>query len=304
MKLPACRALLLAALMLGAGCATPALRAPDAELVRHTRTAQAAYERGALEQAIEAYRAALARARRMDDQLNAARAAYNLAVCLAAAGRYPEADELLVQARASLGTRGHEAAAVRLAQARIARAESRPETASLAKESLEAGADGATALQALSLLAEVALNAGDLSGAEQTLRRAEKCARRVEDPAARAELEGVTARLALLRQRPAEAAVRLDARAQWLNQARQYAALAATLQAAGDAHRDAGARREAFDRYWRAAQSFLGGGQAAEARAAAQAARTVAQQLGNQQLEELLTAFEGELDRATGSGAR
>jgi len=108
----------------------------------------------------------------------------------------------------------------------------------------------------------------------------------------------------LLRQKAAAAAAHFDARAYWLNQARQYEAMAAALQAAGDAHREAGHSRQAFDRYWRAAQSFAGGGHTAKARAAAQTARTLAQQLGDQQLEELLAAFEAELDRAGGLGGR
>ena len=108
-----------------AGCASApkgpaAARVRDGELVRLEDRARHVFEREAAAQAANLYAGVLRRARALDDAEEIGNAAYNLAVCLVAAGRYDEAAGFLRESAKELGRARVNLADVLVVQARVA----------------------------------------------------------------------------------------------------------------------------------------------------------------------------------------
>lgn len=117
-------ALLLGALVLIApGCRGRSEVRPDAEIAQHARAARTAYAEGEDADAIEEYRQALRRAWQIDDPVEIAHNAFNLAACLAAVGLYEEARDALAETRAELYRAGKSDADAWLLEAKIARSQ-------------------------------------------------------------------------------------------------------------------------------------------------------------------------------------
>jgi tetratricopeptide (TPR) repeat protein len=256
---------------LAAGCATPAGPRLDDQIQRDTAAGRAAYDTGSIGKAADLYGLALARARLTDDAVETARAAYNLAACLAALGRYTEAHDLLVLARAGFGTNGSAAAQTYLVEARMLRRQGQgEEAAKVARTALGASDDPDASAQAGILIADMACDAADGAKAQGALEWVRGRLKSVKNPRVQADAASVSARIALLGKAFGEAGRGWDACAGWLRRAGQYRQMAEALNNAGEAYQQAGLWREAFDRYVRAGQSYLGGGDRKAALAALQ----------------------------------
>jgi tetratricopeptide (TPR) repeat protein len=284
---------------LTAGCASPRGTPLDAELEMSALTARTAYEQGALDKAAALYRTALARARLTDNGPEIARGAYNLAICLTAAGRYEDARRLLVQARGGFGAAGRELAQSYLVEARICRLEGKGEDAvRLVHSALAAGGGDDCRVQAQLLLAEIALDSGDAAKAQAAFAPARKRLGRINNPRIRADAEGVAAQIALLSQQAATAAGHLDAKAGWLKAAGQYLDAAQTLRGAADAYAGAGRLADAFDRYLRAAHGLYGGGDGQRALMIVEQALKTAEALKDEGLRTRAAALRDEIRQA------
>jgi hypothetical protein len=296
-----------AALLAAAGCGSPRVARMDAEIERYSDSGQQAYQRGAPGKAADYYRKALARARETDLADEVARNSYNLALCLAADGQWAEARALIAEARRGFGADSEWGLRTQVLEARWCVAAGRAgEARALAQAALDNPArkrQPALEAEVRVVLAE-SLLPGDHESARRMAQAAEKAARRSKDPAARAEVARVQARLAASEGRATEAARLLDQRADWLQAARDYRAMAVALAEAGDAYQAAGNAEAAVDRGYRAARSAWGAGDAAAARRALAAARRAAQGVSGGEWTARLQALEAELPVPAAAGAK
>ncbi len=258
-------------LLAGAGCKSPPPAPPaDPDLDRALSLARAAYAAGAPDQAAPYYRQALARAWVMDRPSAAAACAYNLAACLAALGQADDARARLDEARLALARTGDTNPDLPLLDARLARALGRPDEAAALLDPI-ATAPGAPRdgrrVEALSLLADLRCDAGDLDGADALLARFTERDLASANPGARAAAALAQARLHALRRRPAAAAACYDAAADAWRLAGRYLDMAGALQQAARAYETSGRGAAAADRAYRAARSLAENGQRRAARA-------------------------------------
>ena len=137
----------------------------DPELLRAADAAHAAYMAGSLNAAIELYGAALKRARLMDNGVEIARNAYNLAVCLTAAGRLDEGRKLVRESRLESLPNSFQAGVADLLEAKIMWRKGRTEETVLLLESAQRAfgtkPPAHVAAQVHLLLAAVACEEGD-----------------------------------------------------------------------------------------------------------------------------------------------
>jgi len=275
--------LLAGALVLG-GCTSTKVGQPTVDAVLHdlAGSARASYDQGDIDRAGELYERALDRARLVGDTGEAARNAYNLALCRLARGRATDARALLAEARVGLPSRGAEAARVLLAEAEAARQEGKADDARLlAERALASGADRAGRGQAHLDLADLACGSNDVVSAKRLLSAAEKDLGPSGAPVLQARAAGVAARLAETAGDALAVAVAREREAEWLRQAGNHQAMAIALAAAGESYRKAGQPRKAFPCLWRAAASLKGGGAMTQAGTAAASAVEAAREAGD-----------------------
>ncbi len=254
-----------------AGCASPPrIDRRDPDLDRALSLARAAQAAGAADTAADSYRQALARAWVMDRPDLVAPCAYNLAACLAALGRYEEARAWLDEARQNAARAGLPLSEAALLEARLARAQGRPEEAEAllrAGQTTAAFAHEDVRLSASLLLAELRADQGDSAGAEAALEPVSLRALERAEPAVRAEAAAIEARLRVLKRQPAAAGPLFDNAADQWRKAGRYLDMARALDQAARAYAGAGQHQSAADRTLRAARSLLENGRPGEARA-------------------------------------
>ena len=245
-----------------AACSSPApARKSDAGLTKLTSTARLAYDSGSIEQSARLYRRALDRARMMNDSLEIANNAYNLAACLMLQRQYEPVRPLLTEAAQELKTIHAPYGDVVLLEAKLLRAQQQWDEAAMIVERMIPAegdrADDACRAQYRVFRAQLACDTNDLKTAQSELKKAASYLKRVGDPAIQAEAANATGRIRWMEKEPAMAGVEFDREADLLQQAGSYADMADAIRRAGDAYRDSGNLLIAADRYYRAARSLF-----------------------------------------------
>lgn len=292
--------LLLAALAASAaaGCASPPApppdRMPDPVLVQLTSSAQAAFAVGAYDRAARFYELARARARAMDDGVEVGKQAYNFAACLLLAGRPADARPALAEAAGEFGRWRMDSGPVLLLEARAARMLGLTNEADGAiSRIVEMNTPKAVQSQAWLLHGQIACDAGDLKEAGKALSRARHL---LDDaPALRAGVAALEGRIALLENRPADAALLFDKEASFMQRAGRYGEMADALGRAGQAYEQAGDPDAAALRYHRSARSLFGRGDNLVALQATERAVAAAAQAGNEALAAEIAALFSEI---------
>lgn len=293
-----------------AGCASPGpLAGPpaDPELTRAARSGRAAFERGAVSEAITFYARALGRARVLDDAGGIGDAAYNLAVCQAAVGQYDQARELLREAAAEVRRAQGNLADILLVEAKVAHSQGRPaEARRLAERVLSDSASAPTSAhraQVATLLGNLALEAGQLALARAELTRGQGLA--VDsDLAVQAEVERLAARIALLEGTANAAALARDREAALWRRARRYPEMARALAGAAMAYQAAGQTALGAERFFRAARSGWAQGESDVAMQYVRHAIALAEAAGERSLLERAAALQAEMVKAAGERDR
>lgn len=249
-----------------AGCGTPApRRAPPQGDTAFTASAEAgvaALGWGDLDQAGKRFADALQRARAMNRDADIAFAAYHAASVAFSSGDFAAAGALLAEAHHAYRATGRDAAELWLLDARVARARSQDDRFDGSARRALAGADHRVRAFARYLLAHQALEAGDAAGARELVEGAGTSEWSVPELV---EVAGMIAES----DDPGEAASYYDRAAAAYQDAGRAREMAATLERAGTAHLASGDEDAAVDRYYRAARSFHGRGDARLAKKAA-----------------------------------
>lgn len=264
------------------GCWSPRPSTLDPEIKAFSEGGHAAFSRGEVERAGSLYGKALQRARLTDSRDEVARNTYNLALCRIVEGKVSEARSLLSQARVLFPDRGVEIARVLLAEAEVARLEGdASESAQLAGQAVECGADREGRAQASVLRGEAALAAGQSQAALIHYRAAGSLVTGLTPAVIRARLKGLESRLIQAQLVKGDVAGVEVARAGWLRKAGQFSEMAEALDAASEAFEHDGKLTEAFDCRIRAAQSLLAAGRREAAKQAVERAGVLAAKTAN-----------------------
>ncbi|MFH0907729.1 MAG: tetratricopeptide repeat protein [bacterium] len=290
------------------GCSTPVPRPdsrPDAELVQLSKSAVQAFDIGAFDRAARFYELALERARRIDDGIEVAKNASNLAACKIKAGKLEEAEPLLAEAKAEFTKWRKDSTGVTLLQAQIAKERGdMAGTAALLKDVLLwGGAKTESRLQAYIMMADMACDAGNRDEATVALRKVNTLAGSVSEPALRGGAARVSGRVALLKGNTAQAAAEFDREIAFLQKAHRYREMAAALDRAGAAWLESGGEQQAADRYYRAARSTYAQGDIVAALKSIDRAMDAAQKAGDENLAAGISALMGEISAAVKSAA-
>lgn len=263
-------AITMAAALLLASCGSPPAKKLDPDLKRSLSLADSAYTSGGGPRAAEHFRDALLRARTMDNAPEIAFAAYNLAACLAALGRYEEARPFLEEAKTEYARNGEPAPDVALLKAKVAQYQgSLDEAQALALAALQdtgQSLDPARKAQFHILLAQIAAERNDAVRLKAEWSALEPMLRKITTHSVLAEAQVVRACVASRDGAHREAGEALDAAAEHFKQASRFRDMAFMLRDAGAAYEKAGANELAADRYFRAARSMYSMGEAADAR--------------------------------------
>ena len=265
------------------GCGTVRVSTLDPVIRNYADNARVAYEGGRPEKAAELYARAMERASLIDAPEEAGRNAYNLALCHISMGQPIEAQKWLQQAKLSFGGKpGTSLAKVMVAEAEVARLGGRPEEAvTQAQAALSLGAAPAEKAQAELLLAEMALQQGDMTASEKHYRKALYRVSKETNPSVRARLEAVAAKLIQSSAMKGDAAACLERRANWLKAAGDYSQMGLSLREAGAAYAASGRSAVAFELLARATVSLKSAGQSMQALNSAQQAAKLAQELND-----------------------
>ena len=290
--------ILLTAVAVVAGCATPKRSGLDPVIKNLGETASAAYHAGALERADSLWQKALQRARLTDNRTEIARNSYNLGLCRIAEGRHAEAEGLLKQAEAHTGRKGVEASRILLALAELSRLQDAPaDSEDLAARAVSAGPDRDGQVQAWLLRSEAAFAAVRREEALKSYWKAQSSVSGATPPLLMARMDGLALCLLDARLLSGDAATILVSRADWLKKAGQYGEMARALVAAADRYETDSKWKEAFDCLVRAAQSLMAADLRAEAAPLLQRASAMAEKTGNAVDKALLSELEGQSKR-------
>ncbi len=248
----------------------PSVPAAQAEITQAFAVARRAYERGEFAQAQALYRQALRRARAIDAAALAADAAYNLAVSEIALRHYAAADQLLREAAYDAARAATDLTEIGLLQAKLAYLRGRPaEALALVDALVAAAAAPRIHLQGRILRGQIQADGGDLVAAFAELGAVRDLAAGPAGPlsaalaADTAKLEGSIAR----RDGQVLTAAQLfDSEAELLRRAHRYRDMGYAFARAAEAYLAAGEAALAADRYFLAARSLDGMGDAAAAR--------------------------------------
>ena len=211
----------------------------DRELARTSSAARSAFNTGHYGQAVKLYGMARDHARMADDPRAIGNMAYNLAMSLNAMGRHEEALTALDEAESELGRSGGGSADVWLVEAETLAALHRPDEATRRAGQVLADPQGqARPLHragAALILGRLACERGDWAEAEKRLADARGSVAGGDADAIAAAAAGLEGAILLGRSHPGEAAARFDRRAELLQRARQFSAMADALADAGRA---------------------------------------------------------------------
>lgn len=300
------RGLLLALLVgLTVSCAapSPAPRAPTAEnqVTQTFAVARRAYEQGDFAQAQTLYRQALTRARAIDSAALAADAAYNLAVSEIALQNYGAADKHLQEAGYDAARASTDTTEPLLLRAKVAYLRGRlPDALALANQLLASAATPTLRRQALLLRGQIHAESGDLATARGDLRAAtEPDASGAVDitSAMAADAKKLEGTIALRDGDSLGAAQRFVAEADLLRQALRYRDMAHAHARAADAYLIAGHAAQAAERFFLAARSLDGLGDAGSAKAYLESSLAAAEQAGDAHTLARARALRDEISR-------
>ncbi len=262
---------------LSASCAGPPrqqqARAPavETEVTQAFSVARRAYERGDFSQAQALYRQALQRARAIDNAALAADAAYNLAVSEIALHNHDAAEQLLREAGYDAARAGTDTIEPLLLRAKVAYLRGRPGEAIAFANQVIAAAASAPGLrqQATLLRGQIQAEAGDLAAARVDLRAVvaapQAASSAVLAPALAADARKLEGTIASRSGDRAAAAHLFDMEAELLRSALRYRDMAHAYARAADAYLLAANPLLAADRFFLAARSLHGSGDAAAA---------------------------------------
>lgn len=268
---------LLAVLIgLTVSCAAPPqkqTRAPaiESQVTQTFAVASRAYERGDFAQAQMLYRQALKRARAIDHAALAADAAYNLAVSEIALQNYEAAELLLREAGYDAARASTDTIEPLLLRAKLAFLRGRRSEAIALANQVMASAAAAPGLrqQAMLLRGQIHAESGDLEAARVDLRAVlaplDSASSAALAPALAADAKKLEGTIALRKGDSAAAARLFDAEAELQRAALRYREMAQAHARAADAYLTAGNAALAAERYYLAARSRHGSGDAAAA---------------------------------------
>lgn len=283
------------------GCAPHHGPAGDHELRAATTAAQLALGQGQFGLAAQMYARALSRARAMDDSPAIADAAYNLAACLTEMGEYQQARDKLDEALAEAQRAGGRVIDVLLVKATVARLQNKPSDVFAAAEQVlshRPPPTGAERSQAYLIEAEAACDAGDSRAAASYLAQVNVAS--LSSPPLEARLAEARGRIGFLNKDWRGAATEFDRAAELWRGARRYSSMSRDLARAADAYAAAGLSGLAADRYYRAARSAFGSGDAIASVKLIAAARAAAKTAGAADLEAPADALSAEIKAAVG----
>ncbi len=268
------RGLLALVIGLTVSCAAPPQkpRAPAAEsqVTQAFAVARRAYEQGDFAQAQALYRQALTRARAIDHAALAADAAYNLAVSEIALQNYDAAEQLLREAGYDAARASTDTIEPLLLRAKVAVLRGRPtEAIALANQVIASGAAPELRHQATLLRGQIHAESGDLAAARADLRAAaplNASSAAALAPALAADAKKLEGTIARHNGDSVAAAQLFDAEAELLRAALRYRDMAHALARAADAYLMAGNAAPAAERFFLAARSLDGLGDATAAR--------------------------------------
>jgi len=278
---------------------------PDAALVQLTKSAVQAFDIGAFDRAARFYELALDRAREIDDGIEIAKNASNLAACKIKLGKLDEAEPLLAEAKTEFIKWRSDSTGVTLLQAQVAKA--RGDTAgaaALLEDVLQwGGAKPEARLQAWIMKTDIACDASNRDGASAGLKKVQSLSDSVSDKSLRGGAARVTGRVELLKGNAAQAAAEFDRETSYLQAAHRYREMADALNRAAAAWLEAGGTQQAADRYYRAARSAYAQGDLVEALKSIDLAMSAAQKAGDKNLAGGIAALMSEISAAVKSAA-
>jgi tetratricopeptide (TPR) repeat protein len=281
----------VAALSALGGCATPSPDRPrDRDFLAAMSAGQRFFAQAQYDLAAKSYRGAWRRAVQLDEPLDVADGAYNLAAALAAAGRRDEARGYLREARAEYErARASGAGESWLLAARLAQTDGRRDEAlAAADQALAArGAerDDDLRARALQLKAVLFCEAGDTNAAAAALTAALTAARKLPPgTATHGYVAGGGAALARREGRAAAAAAQYDRAAELFKQAGRAREMADAYGEAAACYQAAAVPGVAGERHYRAARILAAQGDLTNALKHVQAALTMLEKDSNQEL--------------------
>lgn len=301
-RLTACCACILVATLCGCGSPPRRVSRLDPEIERTARVARAAFKRGSPHKAILLYDRALRRAKALDDSLQIAQNAYNLAACLVATENYARARLLLKEAAMEFDRALRPNSEVIFLQAKVARLQDQNQEAGvLAQAALESATERKNPnfrAQVHLLMADLACDNNDSWLAETQLLEVKKLLKKVSDSNVIAQFSGVSGRLLLLKSQPRNAALHFDTMASVLRHAGNHREMVAAVVAAAQAYALAGETETAADRYFRAARSLYCSDRLDQARRTVDKALALDPRVSDVDLKEQITVLADEIDQA------
>ena len=287
----------------GCGGRAPSAPVKDLEFTQSMSSARVAFERGQMAQALLLFEQAMQKASARDDAADIGEAAYNLGVCLFDDGKLARAESVLETARIELSRANRRTNDVRLVQAKLARRigkSAKQDAAKLAEEVATArDATPAEKTQAITLLAEIDLEAGRVDAAEKRAADARRTlpsggvSTRSRD-AMESGVVGLEARIALARGDHRKAAATFDRQASLAQSGALYGEMSTALLMAGQAYQSAGDTPTSADRLFRAARSLLAQGDRQRGYTAVKDAAIAAERAGNPELADRARQLVGE----------
>lgn len=257
-----------------ASCASPGpesnVERGDTIGVQASSAATLAYERGDFGQAQKLFQLALTRAWAIDDAELAADAAYNLAMSEIRLENYDKAAQSLRQAYYDAVRASSNTADIQLVRAKVAFLRMRPSEALMFLDEIAVSKPSRSiTLQAMILRGQMSGDAGDKDAAESELRAAKSLvasSQTVLSASVEADLAKLAGTVSRLEGKFDIAAHAFDDEAELLRVAHRYRDMAHALARAARAYLEAGQQALAADRFFLAARSLEGHGDAEAAR--------------------------------------
>lgn len=287
------------------GCATAPKSSPaptDRLLRQYATSAQQAFALRSYDRAARFYELALQRARAMDDADQIGAQAYNLAASLLLAGKPADALPYLTEAERGVAKRHQNRGPILLLRARALRAADRSAEARLALDHLlEMDTSREVQCQGWLLLGQIEADQQRADETAKALSRARSFLS--DDPVLRAGVAMLAGRYALLRGNAADAALEFDKEVEFMRQAGRYADMARALERAGAAYAAQSNTTAAANRFYRAARSWLGQGDAVHALRAVEQALAQAPENADPAWAPEIAALVDEIRRTPRAGA-
>lgn len=274
------------------GCSTPAPRVADPQIANQLKSAHQAYKSGAVAQAEKSFEQALKLAHLQDSNPEIARAAYNLAVCLADQQKWEQASQKLLEARTA-STAPHPIEFTIL-DIKISRGAGDLTKAVQTTKDLLKTLPGSSAFYPMVslLLADLLCELKEFDASREILKKITLKTVKALNPSCQADFWRVKALTAEHAGNLKNAGKHFDQAAIAYSQAGMYLEMANCLENAGKACLQDGADSIAANRFYRAARSFRHQGALAKAKTLLSAAGTLT---SDQDLLSLIKQLENEI---------